>query len=249
MTVNFQSMPQRSGDWTWFKAMASVKGFLIQHVESNGTYFIYGYDGPEVLSCVIWTGDVPNGVLAGYSQAQNDTDKAEFETAYKPTSNRPISPVDVDGLPVQSPSAYEYAKEEGGFDGYLYSCPANTISIFDEPVTKVLFIQGAICWWDTPSVGDYGEFSIVDKDGVIPDPYGDHDSLMEHYGLTPGVDVLELSKYVRKFRPPPWAALLDVRQRTAGKILPGLYMRFIYNNTHVSNVVDCGVNYVDYAGD
>jgi hypothetical protein len=152
------------------------------------------------------------------------------------------------GREVQSPTAYEYAEEDGGFDGYIYTCPANTISIFDEPVTKVLYIQGAICWWDTPSIGDYGEFGIVDKDGVIPDPTGVNASLMELYGLTPGVDVLEVAKFVRKFRPPPWKEMLDLRQRTAGKIIPGLYMRFIYSNSHISNVVECGVNYVDYSG-
>ena len=156
--------------------------------------------------------------------------------------------LDEHGRPISSTSAYEYASEDGGFDGYQYQCPANTISIFDEPVTKVMFIQGAICWWDTPSIGDYGEFAVVDKDGVIPDPTGVNASLMELYGLVPGVDVLELSKYVRNFRPPPWKEVLDIRQRTAGQILPGLYMRFIYNNTHVSNVVECGVNYVDYSG-
>jgi hypothetical protein len=148
--------------------------------------------------------------------------------------------LDEQGKPVMSPSAYEYAAEDGGFDGYQYQCPANTLSIFDEPVTKVMFVQGAICWWDTPSVGDYGEFAVVDKDDVL--------GLFATYGLTVGVDVLEVAKYVRKFYPPPWKKLVDIRQRTAGQIIPGLYMRFIYDNTHASNVVECAINYVDYSG-
>lgn len=150
-------------------------------------------------------------------------------------------PVDDLGRPVNTPSAYEYAAEDGGFDGYLYTCPANTTSIFDEPVTKVLFIQGAICWWDTPTAGDYGEFSVVDKDDVL--------GLFASLGLTVGVDVLEVAKYVRKFYPPPWQAQADVRQRTAAQIIPGLYMRFAYTNTDLSNEVKCAVNYVDYSGE
>ena len=148
--------------------------------------------------------------------------------------------LDEHGRPINSPSAYEYASEDGGFDGYFYTCPANTLSIFDEPVTKVMYIQGAICWWDAPTAGDYGEFSIVDKDDVL--------GLFATYGLTVGVDVLELAKYVRKFYPAPWKNMSDIRQRTAGQILPGLYMRFAYNNTHASNEVKCAINYVDYSG-
>lgn len=138
-------------------------------------------------------------------------------------------------------SPYEKADEEGGFDGFYYTCPPDTLSIFDEPVTKVLFVQGAVCWWDTPTAGDYGEFAVVDKDDVL--------GLFSTYGLTVGVDVLEVAKYVRKFYPPPWKELIDLRQRQAAEIVPGLYMRFIYNNVSTTNTVYCGINYVDYSGD
>lgn len=34
--------------------------------------------------CVIWRNEVPGGVIAGgYTQAQNDADKLDFETNYK----------------------------------------------------------------------------------------------------------------------------------------------------------------------
>jgi len=47
-----------------------------------------------VLSCTIWTGAVPAGVIAGgYSQAQNDADKTDFETNFKPYANRSIDAV------------------------------------------------------------------------------------------------------------------------------------------------------------
>jgi hypothetical protein len=43
------------------------------------------------MSCIIWKGAVPSTVLQGYSQAQNDADKSDFETNYKAFSNLPIT--------------------------------------------------------------------------------------------------------------------------------------------------------------
>lgn len=185
------------------------------------------------------------------------SDKTDFETNHLPSSTavsgreeaeyvcRSLAasvptPKGLNGAAVVQASAYEHSDEDGGFDGYAYTCPANTISIFDEPVTKVLYVQGAICWWDTPAPNDYGEFAVVDKDDVL--------GLFSTYGLTVGVDVLEVAKYVRKFRPPPWREMVEIKLGVAGKIVPGLYMRFIYNNDDPGNVVKVGVNYIDYSG-
>lgn len=54
-------------------------------------YLIYFYDGPEVHWCRIWKGEVPPDIAAseGYSQAQNDADKAAF-LARAPTWNEAI---------------------------------------------------------------------------------------------------------------------------------------------------------------
>lgn len=86
--ISFGNLPQRSGDWTYFKPFIVSKTLRVQYEDDGVTYFIYGYDGPEVLVCTIWKGTVPPSVVnGGYSQAQNDTDKADFETNYKPTAN------------------------------------------------------------------------------------------------------------------------------------------------------------------
>lgn len=91
MSVNFGSTSQRSGNWAWFKPLITSKTLKVQYEEDSGTYFIYGYDLPEVCTCTIWTGAVPESVVAsGYSQAQNDTDKADFESNYKPNANLSI---------------------------------------------------------------------------------------------------------------------------------------------------------------
>lgn len=92
--MNFGNMPQRSGNWAWFKPLISSKTIKVQFDEDEETYLIYGYDIPEVLVCTIWKGALPPGVVSGgYSQATNDADKADFEANYKPYANRSIDDV------------------------------------------------------------------------------------------------------------------------------------------------------------
>ena len=92
--INFGSTPQRSGTWTWFKPLITGKSLKVQYEEDAGVYTIFGYDLPEVCACTIWIGTVPPSVIAGgYSQAQNDADKTDFETNFKPYANRSIDDV------------------------------------------------------------------------------------------------------------------------------------------------------------
>lgn len=92
--INFGETPQRSGTWSWFKPLIASKTIKVQFEEDDNTYLIYGYDLPEVLTCTIWKGTVPDSVVAGgYSQAQNDSDKSTFETNYKPYANRSIDDI------------------------------------------------------------------------------------------------------------------------------------------------------------
>jgi len=77
--------------WTTFKSTVSSRSLLVQYQDTDNegsTYTIFGFDGPLAFTCTIWKGTVPPGVITGgYSQAQNDTDKTDFETNYKPTAN------------------------------------------------------------------------------------------------------------------------------------------------------------------
>jgi len=92
--INFKGTPERSGNWTWLKPLIPYKSIVLQYEEDAEIYLVYGYDVPEVLSCTIWKGVVPVGIVAGgYSQAQNDADKADFETNYKPYANRSIDAI------------------------------------------------------------------------------------------------------------------------------------------------------------
>jgi hypothetical protein len=77
--------------WTEWKAIQAVKGFNHQFEQLPDKYTIWGYDGPEAHVCIIYRGDVPYTVIdAGYSQAQNDADKLDFETNFKSIGNKAI---------------------------------------------------------------------------------------------------------------------------------------------------------------
>jgi len=92
--ITFGETPQRSGTWAWFKPLVASKTLKVQYEQDSGIYLIYGYDLPEVCTCTIWTGAVPQSVIdGGYSQATNDADKSDFETNFKPYSNRSIDDV------------------------------------------------------------------------------------------------------------------------------------------------------------
>lgn len=90
---------QRTYRWTAWKAIELVKGGPYQYDDDGDTYTIWFYDGPEVHLCTIWKDSVPDSIInnEGYSQAQNDSDKTDWETNYKPTANGVVEPRADDG--------------------------------------------------------------------------------------------------------------------------------------------------------
>jgi len=94
------NLTQRVYDWQQFKAVCVSKFMTMQHDEETDKYFIWGYDGPEVHFCTIWKTGVPATVATTYSQEQNDIDIADFETSFKPNSNKSIELRALDGRPI-----------------------------------------------------------------------------------------------------------------------------------------------------
>lgn len=92
MSINFGGNAVVSSDWSEFKNVAIItKTLSIQYDDDDIFYNIFAFDSHLLYSCVIWKDTVPDGILAGgYSQAQNDADKADFETNYKISTNRSI---------------------------------------------------------------------------------------------------------------------------------------------------------------
>lgn len=94
---------QRSSRWTsWKEEYTRKKNVRHQHEDADGIYTVWFYDGPEAHICTMWKGAVPSGVIegSGYTQEQNDADKAEFEADYAPTSNMTLDPRNVEGVPL-----------------------------------------------------------------------------------------------------------------------------------------------------
>jgi len=108
--INFGSMPQRSGTWAWFKNLVQLKSCAPQFEENDTFYYIYAYDGPEAIYCQIWKGELPASVAVTDSQAQNDADKEEFETHWKPTANHSLVARDSRGLPTVAQEKPDSAK-------------------------------------------------------------------------------------------------------------------------------------------
>lgn len=149
--INFAGTPQRSGSWAWFKVLVAQKTLKVQYEENEGEYTIYGYDLPEVCVCTLWKGAVPPSVVAsGYSQAQNDADKADFEAGFKPYANRSID--DVPSLIIANAIKTSGGSANLGVNGSLvapvvfeYNPPANydievtALSLLFEDVTAFAF--------------------------------------------------------------------------------------------------------------
>jgi hypothetical protein len=79
-------------------------------------YTVFVFDSSLVYICNIWKDAVPDGIVqGGYSQAQNDSDKSDFETNYKPSANKRISRTDTFGNPIATP--FEWAASFGLLPG------------------------------------------------------------------------------------------------------------------------------------
>jgi len=119
------------------------------------------------------------------------------------------------------------------WEGHLYTATAGQTNIFDEEITTEKQIRGG--WYelmDSPAkavIGDYIEFSVVDKNDVL--------GLFSTYGLTVGEDVLELKKYVKKeyVNPKHNERELFVAKST-WVVFAGLFLRTIYESTGTEDV-------------
>lgn len=102
MTTNFPSSYNiKYYFWTTFKTVIIQKGLSVQYdddIDDSGLpiYTIYAYNDPKIHVCTIYKTTVPNGVIPSYSQAQNDSDKSDFETNYKTGANQTTSTASAD---------------------------------------------------------------------------------------------------------------------------------------------------------
>ena len=94
MSLNLNANAVISNSWISFKTIAiTVKNLPIQYDDDGNVYTIFAFDGGIIAYLTtIWKGTLPGSIVSGgYSQGQNDSDKADFENNYKANANARIS--------------------------------------------------------------------------------------------------------------------------------------------------------------
>lgn len=126
-------------------------------------------------------------------------------------------------------ASHRYVKETFHMKGFSYVATAGALSFFDVHLTDQIYVAGAKFWISPKNdLGDTISMSIVDKDDVL--------GLFSLYGLTVGVDVLELREFVTDFYAPPEGVYDEIRPDTVSHVIPGLYSRMKYNSVGTEDV-------------
>lgn len=143
------------------------------------------------------------------------------------------------GQEVTAPNAFLY------FDDLLHQQASikhvalqGQITIFDLKITEEIKLSGGEVWVMDSSqanVGDedYVEFSIVDKDDVF--------GLFAVLGLTPGVDVLEVTKFVyHEYLKKGNSYYSDLASNVPGSasVMQGLYRREVFHSINSTGDIE-----------
>lgn len=219
-------MDRISLSYSDFKTLASSKilpiQYLQQELDSGRTYDLFVFDGPMKYEASISTsGDV-----------------SDFETNYKAGANQPLAefPKDDNGS-VRVSTYFPALGMVPTFQGFQFECSGDSTTFYDIELGTAWRIWGGCAWLSeltAANSGDYIECSIIDKNDVL--------GYFAYYGLTVGVNVLELKKYVKheyalKFLDAPHTEVEFVAPGVMGDVIyPGLFIRIAYTNTSPSNI-------------
>lgn len=157
--------------------------------------------------------------------------------------------INADGNRIMAPTFVDSGGYNGKYLGFRWEVAAGTTDIYDYDLQTNIKLQGGYrkIAYGLPADGDYMEMSVVDKDNFTgmfdgTNPTGMNPGLV-NLGLTVGVDVLEIFKYVYNEQ----ADASDVGQRyvyefgSATFIPAGLYLRSKYVSTGTENLIlKCG---------
>lgn len=94
MSVTFgEQLVVRTRSWTLLKSELDKYNARLQYEDEGETYALWFRDNGCIFITTIYKNAVPYAVIeSGYTQQQNDADKAEFLAAYAPSANRPNDP-------------------------------------------------------------------------------------------------------------------------------------------------------------
>lgn len=147
-------LTQRIWTYTQWAAVRVLKDGNAQYDDDGTMYLIWFYDANEVHVCHIWKGVVPHGVIATYSQEQNDSDKSLFESTTKPIANSTLLKQNSYGVPLVSGTLRAGAKVQIISQNFCDNRTWYSTSIRRTAVSMVCDVAGTL--WTLP----------VDKVGV-----------------------------------------------------------------------------------
>lgn len=140
MTISISNtLTQRTYSWTDWKAIYETKLFSYQYDDTAGLYTIWGYDGPEVSICQIWSNEVPLNITAGGgpTKEQNDLDKADFEDNFKINANKVINKTEqIINTYYQTSSSNFFSPTSGSSNYYLMISLLNADGYYHHPPGK-----------------------------------------------------------------------------------------------------------------
>ena len=140
------------------------------------------------------------------------------------------APYDISGRPIFA-TGHKVVAESFRRKGYMFDASPGTVTFFDVAIDTQIYLQGGAARVSPNKAlrGDKMEFSIVDKNDVM--------GFFVFYGMTPGVDVLELKKFVTDEFIMWWGnegQTVTVEPGTVSLLVPGLFLRCAYHAVEVA---------------
>ena len=192
-----------------------------EYFEIEPTELIKWQNDSKVLS------DIGSGLLVVNNGTADITDVAKAINYFKDNLDK----FNENGYRVFAPTFEDTNGLTVIWKGSLHTAQPNSLNIYDELVTTQLKLRGG--WYrlldSNAQIGDYLEFSIIDKDDVL--------GYFGFFGLTVGVDILELKKFIRtEYISPNSLEKQEFASEGASEVMEGLYFRIYYFNSGSNTV-------------
>lgn len=133
--------------WTIFKSLISDKNLKLQELEVSSNYYLFAFDGPFSISCII-----PKTTPAG-------TDQDDYEDNFQSQANQPITQRFIQN------TGDDVMEEFGVSHSFTATKTTTTTSDFAIP-NNIRGIAGSSAFFPNAVAGDYFKVVIIDKDNV-----------------------------------------------------------------------------------
>ena len=181
-----KNLERQYPDWASWKSACITRGLPVQFQETDTGYEVWGYDGPECHTVVLWKNPAPAAVLGndpGVQQAIYDAERLDFEANFKPYGNKAVEPRASDGKPFTLPNIFpgevllNFAGAGDQLDPPLrYGGPLFQMEVqggsdatFDIDFLDGIFLAGGHVEWEGGSPGSYVEMTLHAPATVIED--------------------------------------------------------------------------------